>query len=271
MEREDYTDPQCPFCTDMFNKNIRRIPVGRVIEKLDEYFSRNDYDGALRHLLYWLSEAEHEDDLNGVFTVKNELMGLYRKIGRMDKAIGETEDVLKLLQTMGNENSISAATAYLNAGTAYKAYQNPQKSIEYFEKAKKLYEQNLDKYDSRMGGLYNNMALTLVDLGEFEKAYTCYDKAIDIMMRQKNGLLDCAISYLNLANAKEAEKGLEIAEKEINTLLEKAQNALNSADNERDGYYAFVCEKCAPTFGYYGYFLYENDLKERARKIYERS
>ena len=271
MEREDYTDPQCPFCTDMFKKNIKHIPTGRVIEKLDRYFDKNDYDGALSHLLYWLLEAEAEGDLNGVFTVKNELMGLYRKIGRMDKAIEETEDVLKLLETMDNQTSVSAGTAYLNAGTAYKANGEPKKSIEYFKKAKDIYEQNLDKYDSRMGGLYNNMALTLTDLGEFEEAYTCYDKAIDIMMRQKNGLLDCAISYLNIANAKEAQKGLENAEKEINALLEKAQSALDSTDNERDGYYAFVCEKCAPTFGYYGYFLYENELKERARKIYERS
>ncbi|MCR4692674.1 MAG: tetratricopeptide repeat protein [Firmicutes bacterium] len=271
MEIEDYTDPQCPFCTDLFKKNIKRIPIGRIIEKLDSYFAKNDYDGALSHLLYWLAEAEQEGDLDGVFTVKNELMGLYRKIGKMDKAIKETEDVLELLKTMDNETSVSAGTAYLNAGTAYKAYGNPQKSITYFEKAKEIYEKNLEKSDSRMGGLYNNMALTLTDLGEFEKAYIYYDKAINVMMHKKNGLLDCAISYLNIANAKEAQLGLENAEKEINALLEKAQNALDDSQNERDGYYAFVCEKCAPTFGYYGFFLYEKDLKERAKKIYERS
>ena len=26
---------------------------------------------------------------------------------------------------------------------------------------------------------------------------------------------------------------------------------------KKDGYYAFVCEKCAPVFGHYGYFLTE--------------
>ena len=39
----------------------------------------------------------------------------------------------------------------------------------------------------------------------------------------------------------------------------------------RDGYYAFVCEKCAPTFDYYGYFLIADDLNERAKAIYERA
>ena len=271
MDREDYTDPVCPFCTDMFKKNIRRIPTGRVISKLDEYFDRNDYDGALRHLLYWLSEAEAEGDTDGEFTVRNELMGLYRKIGKMDKAIEQTEAVLRLVKSMQNENSVTAATAYLNAGTAYKAAGMPEKSLKYFKMAKEIYERELQGDDSRLGGLYNNMALTLCDLSEFDEAITFYEKAIGIMKGHKNGLLDCAISYLNMANAKEAQLGLEAAEQEIDGLLEKATAALDSSENERGGYYAFVCEKCAPTFGYYGYFLYENELKERAREIYERS
>ena len=36
------------------------------------------------------------------------------------------------------------------------------------------------------------------------------------------------------------------------------------------GYYAFVCEKCAPTFEYYGYFLAAQDLNERAEAGYNK-
>ena len=271
MEREDYTDPICPFCTDMFKKDVKRIPTGRVIEKLDEYFSKNDYEGAEKHLLYWLSEAVAEGDLNGEFTVRNELMGLYRKIGRMDKALDETDAVLKLVDTMGNSNSISGATAHLNAGTAFKAADNPAESLRHFKIAKEIYEKHLDKNDSRLAGLYNNMALTLTSLKEFAAAKSYYEKAIAIMKNKEDGLPDCAISYLNMADTEEAEFGLENAEKRINELLEKAVAALDSEKNERNGYYAFVCEKCASAFGYYGYFAYENELKERARRIYERS
>lgn len=271
MEREDYTDPQCPFCTDMFKKNVKRIPTGRVIDKLDEYFGKNDYDGAERHLLYWLSEAASEGDVNGEFTVRNELMGLYRKVGKMDKALEQTAAVLDLVKAMGNENSVSAATAYLNAGTAYKAADQPEKSLEYFQAAKAIYEKHLEKNDSRLAGLYNNMALTLTALGDFKTARLYYEKAIAIMKTHKNGLLDCAISYLNMADTEEAEFGIEAAEAKITELLEKAAACLDSTENERDGYYAFVCEKCASAFGYYGYFAYENELKERAREIYERA
>ncbi|MBR4720560.1 MAG: tetratricopeptide repeat protein [Clostridia bacterium] len=271
MDREDYTDPICPFCTDMFKKNIKRIPTDRVISKLDEYFGRNDYSGAEKHLLYWLSEAENEGDLNGEFTVRNELMGLYRKIGKMDKALEHTHAVLELVEKMGNKDSISAATAYLNAGTAYKAADNPEKSIEFFKSAQAIYEKHLDKDDSRLAGLYNNMALTLTALKNFADARNYYEKAIAIMQNKENGLLDCAISYLNMADTEEAEFGLENAEEKINLLLKKATDALESKENEHNGYYAFVCEKCASAFGYYGYFAYENELKERAKRIYERA
>ena len=32
-----------------------------------------------------------------------------------------------------------------------------------------------------------------------------------------------------------------------------------------------IPEKCAPTFDYYGWFLIADDLKERAKTIYERA
>ena len=53
--------------------------------------------------------------------------------------------------------------------------------------------------------------------------------------------------------------------------LEAAERLLDDPALPRDGYYAFVCEKCAPTFDYYGYFLVADDLNERARAIYERA
>ena len=271
MEREDYTEPRCPFCTDMFKKNIVRIPTDRVISKLDEYFGKNDYNGAERHLLYWLSEADANGDLNGEFTVRNELMGLYRKIGDMTRALEQTKAVLSLVKKMDNDDSISAATAYLNAGTAYKAADEPQKSIEYFRMAKDIYEKHLDKNDSRLAGLYNNMALTLTSLKDFDGARGYFEKAIAIMETKENGLPDCAISYLNMADTEEAALGFEKAEEKINMLVKKAMDALDSDKNTRDGYYAFVCEKCASAFSYYGYFAYENELKKRAEEIYERS
>ena len=97
------------------------------------------------------------------------------------------------------------------------------------------------------------------------------EKAIEVLNNNPKFNLEQAVSYLNMANAVEAQKGLENACEEIDALLDKAEKVLDENYSETDGNYAFVCEKCAPTFGYYGRFLYENELKERARVIYERT
>ncbi|MBO4364673.1 MAG: tetratricopeptide repeat protein [Eggerthellaceae bacterium] len=60
-------------------------------------------------------------------------------------------------------------------------------------------------------------------------------------------------------------------EEVVECFLDTALELLDTPSVPRDGYYAFVCEKCAPVFAYYGYFLADADLKERAKAIYERA
>jgi len=153
----------------------------------------------------------------------------------------------------------------------YSAFGHYQGSYDLFEQARVNYEKNLCPDDDRLGGLYNNMGLTLVALERFGEAYRCFQKALDVMARQENGALEQAITYLNMASAAEAEHGPEKAEAKIEQYLELAEKLLNTPDIPRNGYYAFVCEKCAPTFDYYGWFACAAELNRKAREIYERS
>jgi len=52
--------------------------------------------------------------------------------------------------------------------------------------------------------------------------------------------------------------------------LDAALELLDTPSIPHDGYYAFVCEKCAPAFAFHGYFLADEDLRQRAKEIYER-
>ena len=54
-------------------------------------------------------------------------------------------------------------------------------------------------------------------------------------------------------------------------LLDTASELLDTTTAPRDGYYAFVCEKCAPTFAHYGYFLVAEDLTARANELYAKA
>lgn len=244
------------------------ISIDRIISKLDEYLGKNDTDGARRHLLYWLDEAISEQNARAELLLRNELMGLYRKGGQRELAIENANVAMRKIAEMGVEEQVGSATTYLNCATVYKAFGMADKAMPIFEKAKGIYEQNLKKDDTRLAGLYNNMALALVDLSRFSEAYELYEKAISLSEKSGKGTLEAAITHLNIATALEGELGLEVADTQIQERLEMARTLLENY-TQRDGYYAFVIEKCASVFGYYGHFLYEEELKERARRIYE--
>ena len=250
---------------------VTPIPVGRVIEKLDSYLDVNDSSGAERHLSYWLAEADAGHDMRGKLTVLNEQIGLYRKLGRETEGTKAISDALSLSESMGIENSVTYGTTLINAATGYNAFGRPEDALPLYRKARAVYESLLDPADARLGGLYNNMALTFAAIGSFREAEQLYDMAIGIMSKQENGEAETAITYLNLADLAAAEAGLEAGEKKINEYLNKARELLDTESLPRDGYYAFVCEKCAPVFGFYGFFLVEKELVKRAEEIHERT
>lgn len=273
ISKEDYIEPRCVLCEEPYGKQpeIKPVPQRRIIEKLDEYMSHRDYAGAERHLLYWLEEAKLGGDLKGELMIRSELVGHYRKVLNREKAFENADAALELIGRIGYEGSISEATVYVNIATVYNAFSENDRSIALFEKARSIYESIPELRPELLGGLYNNMALTYVALKQFPKAYELYDKAMETMKKVENGELEQAISYLNIANAKEDELGLEEAGEDIESCLDKAYALLDTPSVPRGGYYAFVCEKCAPTFDYYGYFAAAEELKKRAKEIYERA
>ncbi len=266
LQKEDYIEPVCPLCLPTQEAGPR-IPIDRVLHKLDSYFASNDYSGALRHLLYWEGEATLTKDKRGLITVCNELMGLYRKEGKEKEAIAYAEKALSLLAAEGREDS-GVGTTLLNAATVYKAFGRAEEALPLYRRAEELYSRYLPEGDGRFGGLYNNLALCLTDLSRYTEAEEYYRRALSVMERVEGGELERAITYLNLADLKREALPLEEAAPLIEEYVNTAQGLLESPRLLRDGYYAFVCEKCAESFRYYGHFAYADELLERARSIY---
>ena len=251
-------------------ETIRPVPQQRIREKIDQYMSRRDYPAVERHLLYWLEEARMGHDLRGQLMIQNELVGHYRKTGEREKALASADEALKLLDALDFGRTVSAGTTCVNIATAFCAFGEHSRALELFERARAGYEQE-DTDPRLLGGLYNNMALAYAALGRWREAQALYDHAMDAMAEVPGGALEQAITCLNRANALEAELGMETAEPRIFDLLDRASELLENSDAPRDGYYAFVCEKCAPSFEYYGYFLEVEHLREETRRIYERT
>lgn len=268
---EEYLEPACPFCTDFYNpaaETVTPVDLRRMTDKLDEYLDRNDTDGALRHLDYWRAEALQGRDKRGLLGIENERMGLLRKLGREPEALEAVRRALELIAGTGLEGSVTAATTRLNCATVYKAFGQPERALALYEQARTVYEAELDPADPRLGGLYNNLALALADLDRFAEARTFYEAALAVMAQAPNGALECAVTELNLADLAARERGLLEAEAEIESRLDRAEALLNRPDLPRNGYYAFVCDKCASVFDYYGRFLTAMELRKTAEDLY---
>lgn len=245
------------------------IPKDRVLEKLDSLLRANDYQGAKRLLQYWLSEAEFSRDAGGVLLMQNELMGLCRKLGDRENALRYAQDALDQVGKMGIEDNVGAATTYLNSATVCKAFGLAEDALNLFQTAREIYERELPATDERMAGLYNNMGLALVDLKRFEEANVLYQKALAVLRSVPDKEPEQAITYLNMATGAETEYGLTAAQEKIKELALKAMDCLDAGKDRTDGNYAFVCEKCASVFGYYGFEAYAKELTERYGRIYE--
>ena len=270
LKKEDYEEPRCVLCTEPYGSDevTNAIPQQRVIEKMDEYMSRRDYAGAERHLLYWMKEAEAGNDRRGQLMLYNELTGHYRKTGEKEKSLSSAENAVELLLALQMEDTATAGTTFVNAATANSAFGEDAAALELFTKAKESYEAAGDVQPHLYGGLYNNMALVLTRLGRYAEAYACYDKAMEEMGKVRFGELEQAITCLNRADTLAEELGEINAEEKIFPLLDKAYELLKTPEIPRDGYYAFVLEKCAPGFAHYGYFLAAEEFKKESERIY---
>ena len=252
------------------------MDLERALQKLDRLVETHDFDGAKELLKYWVSEAQSKGDLRAELSFRNECMGLYRKCAEKENAYMNAEKALALVEKLDMDDTITAGTTYVNSATVYKAFGEAHRSIPLFEKAQAIYEKLLKEGDGRLGGLYNNMGLALLDEKRYEEAILAYEHALSVMEKVEHGNLERGITYLNQADvydrmrndeackAAHDEEGWEAL---ITGCVDRAAECLEDESLPRDGYYVFVAEKCIPSFDYYGYFMEKAILEERVKSI----
>lgn len=255
------------------------MDLGRILERLDRLVETHDFDGAKELLNYWVAEARERGDLRAELSLRNECMGLYRKCGEKENAYQNAEKALALVERLDMDDTVTAGTTYVNAATVYKAFSEAHRSVPLFEKAQEIYENLLPENDGRLGGLYNNMGLALLDEGRYEEAVLCYNRALSVMEKVENGNLERGITFLNIADVYDRMQKDDAAkdrldeeefEKIIAGNVDKAAECLEDPGLPRNGYYVFVAEKCIPSFAYYGYFMEKAILEERVKEILEK-
>ena len=259
-------DEKCCCCKEP----IGTIPIGRIIDKLDILFGHNQMEEAGEVLRYWENEARALYDSKGLLEILSEEIGYYRKVGDKARGLHAVDEALTMLECMDIEGSVNNATIVLNCGTTMKAFGKAEEAIPLYERAKEVYKRLLPKDDFRLAGLYNNYATALKDLERYDEARENFLKAIAILEAKEDVYGEVAVSYVNLAHLEfdaAYAKG-EVADDKVDECLKKAWECLDSKDIKRDGNYAFICEKCAPAYEFFGWFIEKAELEKRAQDIY---
>ena len=239
------------------------MDIDLVISEYDDFVARREYAAGGEFLKLAAEAARLEGDLSSELAISNELIGHCRKNDDREgcfEAIKRTVELISLTDT-GSEPS--AGTAYINIGTGYTHFGEPKRALEYFAKAEKIYSETLGARDARWGALYNNAATALQDAGEYAEAGKRYREAAKLMSALDKSE-DEAVTYVNMAHL--AEVSGESAER-ISEYLDRAYYLLDTV-SERGSYYAFVCSKCAPSFGHFGDVKRAAELNGRAERIY---
>lgn len=256
------------ICSSCSKETYKTIPLTRVFDKLNALFSKNDLDAVGKTLDFWEAEARNIGDLRGLLEILNEKIGYYRRTNEKNKALSVVNEAFYLIEQKGVGDIISSATVYLNGATTMKAFGFAVDSMPYYEKARTIYEAHLESNDYRIAALYNNVSSAYKDLGDPVKAESACLKAIEILKRNEDCNAEIAVTLINIAHIYYDQ---DPADERIYDLMDKAWDLIISEENTHNGDFAFLCSKCYPSFGFFGYFEREAELRALTDKIYERT
>ena len=244
------------------------LDVPAVIRALDALYETGREAEAERFLEDKLAEARRIGDWRGELSMLSELLGQYRRSANGEKGLRAVQEVLDLIRAHHMGQTVSAATVMLNAATTLKCFHRAAESLPIFTHAARVYSDHLDPSDYRFAGLYNNMALSYDEVGDPESAERFFKLALSVIAKTEHPGNDSAVTWCNMA---EMYARRDAEDPRIDACLEQAWACLSDPALPHDGYHAFTISKCAPTFDYFGYFLYAKQLRERTEKIYART
>lgn len=173
--------------------------IEQILAQLDELFTQHKVDQVENFLLQRIDEAAGEGDTASMITLLNEIIGHYRETGEFDKAIAGCRQVLLLMDEAGLKGTVHYATTLLNVANACRAAGLLRESMTYYQEVKRIYEREIEKTDFRYASLYNNMSLLFQEMGDFESACDCLERALGIASLYEGARIEVAVTYTNLA------------------------------------------------------------------------
>lgn len=207
-----------------------RLDLQEFYKGLDIMFQRKDRKETQRYLESCLREAEEKQDSSGIVAVCNELGGLCRVTGQIDRAKSLYARVLSLLEEMGLASTEHYATALINTGDVHLMVKELSQALELFLRAEKMLIDCGLGGDYRMAALCNNISMIYRETSRFAEAEQALDKAFHII----KGLPQCrgelATTYVNLGELQVNQGKLEMAKESFLSAVTIFEEETGGAD-----------------------------------------
>jgi tetratricopeptide (TPR) repeat protein len=163
-------------------------------------------------------EARNAQTSNEKSGLLNTLAEKLLDLARFDDALSIAEEAFS--SNTEQKDAIHAGKSLNIIGRVYREKGNNTLSLEYFEKARALFDS--PAFENELAGTLNNIGITYERLSDFDNALLCYQEGLIYSEKQNNNLVrakiitNIAIIYLSLENYPKA--------------IENASNALLAAE-----------------------------------------
>ncbi len=192
--------------------------IHKILSELDALFTTGDTLKIQQFLEEKIAESVQNEETDNLITLLNEMIGFCRDMGQFESGEEYCNDLFRLVNIQPYKNTIPYATTLLNIANFKRAKKNFTQSEELYLRVLPIYEKSLDKKDFRYASYYNNLSLLYQEMGQYDKAIVCLEKALDIAKLYDEAKIEVATTYTNLANCylkiedtKKAKEQLELA------------------------------------------------------------
>ena len=190
--------------------------MDEIFAEIDRLYTANAGQKVEEFILEKLNEAARTGDENAMIQLLNELIGHYRETSEFDKMKVFAEKLMAILEGSSLKGSLAHATSLLNVANAYRAAGLLKESNVLYQEVKKYYDANVAPDSMLYASLLNNMSLLFQEMGDYESAADCLERALGISLLYPECRIEQATTYANLAETllklgrlDEAEEHLE--------------------------------------------------------------
>ena len=233
--------------------------IDEIFAEIDRLYSANEGPKAEEYILDRLAEAAKLGEENVMIQLLNELIGHYRETSEFDKMKVFAQKLLDILDASELKGSQAHATSLLNVANAYRAAGLLKESNVLYQEVKSYYDANVAPDSMLYASLLNNMALLFREMGDYESAADCLERALGISLMYPECRIEQATTYANLASTLIKLDRLDEAEDHLANAFE-----LFEEDEEPDYHYSAALSAMAE-------IKYIRKEYEVSAKYYERA